>query len=98
MNGSKSMKPCGRNRKQIASLAVNALGAQEADDLQAHIRTCEGCRRYLGEISLLTRSLASLETPLNIQTSENFHRLVVGALNKMTVAPLIQPSAPGRHP
>ena len=70
------MKPCAQNRKLIAWLALNALEAPQARQLRAHLETCEGCRRYLAEISNVTEKLAQTETNTDIQASENFHRTV----------------------
>ena len=74
------MKPCAQNRKLIAWLAVNALDAQQARQLRVHLETCEGCRRYLAEISNVTEKLAAAEATHDVQASENFHRKVAGRL------------------
>ena len=74
------MKPCAQNRKLIAWLAVNALEARQAQQLQAHLETCEGCRRYLVEISNVTERLAAAEATPDVQASESFHRKVAGRL------------------
>ena len=74
------MKPCSQNRKLIAWLASNALDAGQTRQLQAHLETCEGCRRYLAEISNVTERLALAETNSNVQVSESFHRKVAGRL------------------
>ena len=74
------MKPCSRNRKQLAWLAVGALDAAKARDLRAHVQTCEACRRYLAELSTLTKNLAGMEVKSNVQTSESFHHRVVRRL------------------
>src|ERR1039458_5892015 len=70
------MKPCAQNRKLIAWLASNALDAGQTRQLQAHLETCEGCRRYLAEISKVTKKLVAPETNSNVQASESFHRKV----------------------
>jgi hypothetical protein len=59
---------------------MNALDARQARQLQAHLETCEGCRRYLAEISNMTERLAAAEATPDIQASENFHRKVAGRL------------------
>ena len=74
------MKPCAQNRKPIAWLALNALDAEQTRQLQAHLEICEGCRRYLAEISNVTERLAAAETTSDIQASESFHREVAGKL------------------
>ncbi len=74
------MKPCARNRKPIVWLASNALEARQARQLQAHLETCEGCRRYLAEISNVTERLVAAETNSNVQASEVFHQKLAGRL------------------
>jgi predicted anti-sigma-YlaC factor YlaD len=74
------MKPCAKNRKLIAWLALDALEAPQARQLRTHLETCEGCRRYLAEISNVTERLAAAETTPDIQASKSFHQKVAGKL------------------
>jgi anti-sigma factor RsiW len=74
------MKPCAQNRKLIAWLALNALKARQTRQLQAHLETCEGCRRYLAEISNVTERLAAAKTNSDVQASEIFHQKLAGKL------------------
>jgi anti-sigma factor RsiW len=74
------MKSCRRNRKSIALLAVGELDVRQSQELHAHLETCEGCRRYLEEISNVTGTLAAVEMESNIQTSEIFHQKVVARI------------------
>jgi len=74
------MKPCAKNQKLIAWLALDALDARQAQVLREHLATCEGCRRYLAEISNVTERLAAVEVNSEVQTSESFHRKVLGGL------------------
>src|SRR2546425_12391139 len=74
------MKPCPTRRKRIAWLALDALDVQEARDLRAHLETCEGCRRYLEEISNVTERLIAAQRGPDVQASESFHQRVVGRL------------------
>ncbi|MGA3284432.1 MAG: zf-HC2 domain-containing protein [Verrucomicrobiota bacterium] len=74
------MKPCAKNQKLIAWLTLDALDARQTRQLQAHLETCEGCRRYLAEISNVTERLAAAEANPDIQASESFHRQVAGRL------------------
>ncbi len=74
------MKPCVKNQKLIAWLALDALDARQAQVLREHLATCEGCRRYLAEISNVTERLAAVEVNSEVQTSESFHRKVLGGL------------------
>jgi hypothetical protein len=83
------MKPCAQNRKLIVWLALNALDAQQARHLRAHLETCEGCRRYLAEISNVTERLAEGEANPDIEASEIFHRKVAGKLRAA------KPDSPG---
>ncbi len=74
------MKPCEKNRKLIVWLSLNALEARQAQPLRSHLETCEGCRRYLAEISNVTEKLAEAQTTSDVQASESFHRKVAGRL------------------
>ena len=74
------MKPCAQNRKLIVWLASNALDARQTQQLQAHLETCEGCRRYLAEISSVTERLVATESNPDVQASESFHRKLAGKL------------------
>jgi anti-sigma factor RsiW len=74
------MKPCDRNRKLIAWLAIHALDARQARRLRVHLETCDGCRRYLAEISQVTEKLANAETSGDALASERFHRQVAQKL------------------
>jgi len=74
------MKPCSKNRKLIAWLAVGALNVQQARDLRSHMESCEGCRGYLAEISNVTKKLAAADTESNLRASEAFHQKVVARL------------------
>ena len=74
------MKPCSKNRKLIAWLALDALEVRRARQLRAHLETCEGCRRYLEEISNVTDRLTAAETAPDIQASESFHQRVASKL------------------
>ena len=73
------MKPCAQNRKLIVWLTLNALDAHQTRHLRAHLETCEGCRRYLAEITNVTERLAEQEN-LDIQASESVHRKVANRL------------------
>jgi anti-sigma factor RsiW len=74
------MKPCDSNRKLIVWLTLNALDVRQTRPLRAHLETCEGCRRYLAEISNVTKKLATAETHPDVRASENFHQKVAGRL------------------
>jgi anti-sigma factor RsiW len=84
------MKPCSKNRKLIAWLALEVLDAQQTQELRAHLGTCAGCRRYLEEISRITERLSAAETGADIQASESFHRKVVGRLRAEEAASVWQ--------
>ena len=76
------MKPCSKNRKLLAWLALEELDARRAGELRAHIQACDGCRRYLEEISNVTERLAAAEVRPEIQASESFHRRLAGRLEQ----------------
>ena len=74
------MSPCSKYRELIAQLALDAINGSVKRDLQAHVENCAECRHYLDEISALTEKLNAVEIRSDIQTSESFHRRVVGAV------------------
>jgi len=74
------MKPCSRNRKPLALLALDELDACRARELRAHLQTCAGCRRYLEEISTVKATLTAAETKPDIEASESFHRRLTSRL------------------
>jgi anti-sigma-K factor RskA len=77
------MKPCAKNRKLIAWLALDALDAldtRSAQVLREHLAACEGCRRYLAEISSVTAKLSAAEPASDIQASATFHQKVADRL------------------
>src|SRR5678810_581820 len=54
------MKPCRKNRKQIAWLVMDALDSSEAV-LNRHLQQCEGCRGYRLELSRVKQRFSSPE-------------------------------------
>jgi anti-sigma factor RsiW len=74
------MKPCFSKRKLIAWLALGDLDERRAQDLRSHIQTCEGCRRYLEDLSALREKLRATEAGPTLESSESFHREWVGRL------------------
>jgi hypothetical protein len=74
------MKPCNKNRKLIAWLALGALESRQAHELRAHLENCAGCRGYMEEIASVTGKLVTTETGSDIQATESFHRRVVDAV------------------
>ena len=74
------MKPCFSKRKFIAWLAVGELDERRAQDLCAHMETCDGCRRYLQDISAVGERLAAAEPASEIEASGSFHQRLVGKL------------------
>lgn len=74
------MKPCSKNRKLIAWLALDALDARKAVTLRDHLALCDGCRRYWEEISNVTERLASAKLDSNLEASERFHHRVAEKL------------------
>jgi len=89
------MKPCATHRKFIAWLALDALDVQETRDLRAHLETCEGCRRYLDEISNVTETLIAAESGPDTQASESFHQRLLGRLRAEKSASILEAALPG---
>ena len=77
------MKPCSRNRRLIAWLAVDELDAERSRDLRMHLETCGACRRYLDEISRVKVKLAAVEIAPDLEASAAFRRRWVGALHSV---------------
>lgn len=74
------MKPCSKNRKLMAWLALDALEARKAAALREHLAHCEGCRRYWEEISKVTEGLAAAAPDSNLKAPEFFHHRVAEKL------------------
>jgi hypothetical protein len=74
------MKPCLSKRKLIAWQALGQLDARQAQDLLAHIKTCNGCRQYLEEMSAVGERLLGAEPEPEIEPSAFFHQRLVGRL------------------
>ena len=74
------MKPCFRNRKLIAWLALGELDAPRAEALYAHMRHCPGCRHYLEEMSAVAGCLAAGPAEPELEPSASFHRKLLGRL------------------
>src|SRR5437588_944628 len=74
------MKPCSKNQKLIALLAMDALSNPQARELRSHLQTCPACRNYFEEIAAVAKRLAAVEISPDIQTSESFHRRIVRGL------------------
>jgi hypothetical protein len=86
------MKPCPKNRKPLAWLALGNLGAEHASALREHVVTCEGCRCYLDELEKVTASISAAGTKTDIVATASFHRRVVAAVKaeeRRTVWPTI---------
>lgn len=71
------MKPCAKNKKTLSWLAIEAVGADEARELRAHLETCAGCRNYFGEISALAGRFEAFKGTSEIEATERFHRGLV---------------------
>ena len=74
------MIPCPQQRELMAELSLGGMNAQAESELRVHIETCAGCRHYFHELSAVTEKLNAVEIRSDIQTSEAFHRRVVGAV------------------
>jgi anti-sigma factor RsiW len=68
------MKPCSKNRKQIAWLALGELDAGSEKTLRDHLAGCDGCRRYFEEVSGVTKKLAAAEPDSKVQAPDFFHQ------------------------
>jgi hypothetical protein len=76
------MKPCFGKRKLLAWLALGELDESRARNLQSHVQTCAGCRRYLEDLSCLRQELAAAEATPAHDPSASFHRKWVSRLKE----------------
>ena len=74
------MKPCRRNRKNIALMALQELKAVQRTVLVAHLEECKGCQRYFEEISGIAATLANAGTREEVQASGVFHQTLIAKL------------------
>jgi len=74
------MKPCSKNRKLLAWLALGELDVRRAADIREHTRTCDACRRYLEEMAMVNNELKAAEIRPDVQVSVSFHRNLVARL------------------
>lgn len=84
------MKPCSKNQKLIAWLALGALDARRTSALRDHLDHCEGCRRYWEEISNVTERLASAAPESDVEASEFFHQRVTEKLQALESSSVLQ--------
>ena len=84
------MKPCSKNRKLIAWLALDALEARKAAALRDHLALCEGCRRYWEEISNVAEGLASAAPDSKLEASEYFHHRVAEKLQAVESSSILE--------
>src|SRR5262245_8968836 len=86
------MKPCFKNRKLLAMLALGNLEAKPATALREHVATCPGCRCYLDEVAMVTAGISAAEMKADIVATASVHRRVVAAVKaeeRRTVCPTI---------
>ncbi len=76
------MKPCWKNRKLIAWLALGALEQERAHKLRAHLETCDRCHRRFEELANLSEKLRAAGFAPEAQTPASFHRRLVNALRE----------------
>jgi len=74
------MKPCARNRRLLVWLSLGELEQNQAAAIRQHVRSCEGCRGYLEEISQVAQDLRTKEPTEAIETSAVFHQRVARAI------------------
>jgi len=68
------MKPCAKNQKLIAWLAVDALDAPSAQTLRGHLESCAGCREYLAEMRRVGGRLADGRPTSDLRATASFHQ------------------------
>ncbi len=75
------MKPCPKNLKPLTSLALGDLEPGRARAFRHHLETCAGCRRYLEEMSGLTRVLdRDAASTREVEVHGSFHSALLRRL------------------
>lgn len=70
-----TMKPCSQNKQHLTWLALDALDAERAEKLRAHLEVCPGCRQYWADICAISRGHERLAEALpEARAGETFHR------------------------
>ena len=75
------MKRCLEYRKFIAWQAADELDARRKNALEAHLDSCEACRRYQAEMLELTGMIRTANGDAGMQASESFHRKIMTAVS-----------------
>ena len=81
------MKPCSKQRKLIAWLAVRALDARQECNLRAHLNVCAGCRDYYQQVCDTAKNLAASDINAEIDPAPDFHHRVLNALRAEETTP-----------
>jgi len=81
------MKPCNKNRKRVAWLALGVLGPQEDEQVRAHLQSCSGCRDYFQELSVVSEHLRKVRVDTAVESTDRFHRRVLGELKASSSEP-----------
>jgi len=84
------MKPCSKNRKLIAWMALDALDARRTSALRNHLDHCEGCRGYWEEVSNVTERLKSAAPESDLEAPEFFHHRVIEKLQAIESSSVLQ--------
>lgn len=90
---STTSKPTCEQTERIAEYALRALPATDASTLEAHIRTCDLCRRELEELQPVLDALA--DWPMNVlrPPAPLWPRLAERIAGESGAAPSLQPEA-----
>ena len=75
MNSTSDTKRCNR-ADEVSLYALNALPAAEADDLKAHIASCEHCSRELAELRPVVDSFGAWPTGLLRPSATSWDQLI----------------------
>ncbi len=78
------MRPCWKNRKRIAWLALGELDPGEAQKLRVHFSACPGCRQRFEKLSSIKHRLKAVGTEPEMESSAAFHRRLMTALRTET--------------
>jgi len=75
-----NMRPCARNRELLVWLSLGELEPEQAAAIRQHVKSCEGCRHYLAELSGSIETLRAAAPAEESEALARFHQRVARAV------------------
>lgn len=87
-------KPCDDMREKIVDLTLGILSEEHACEVQAHVETCESCRRYMQALGNQGESLIAIgreiQTDMSAREERVIEALQTGASARPRVLPFVR--------